>query len=153
VSGIKGTTMAAAQPVTARKWITDGAALLAAVLALSGAFEYWNTETAFQAQSRDIYKVADQSARLAGLRAAVPENAILGYVTDVDEAQPLASSMLLAAQYALAPRLLQKGITRDLVLGNFTHPQDFAAFAQQRGLRLERDFGNGVLLFKKEARP
>ena len=81
-----------------------------------------------------------------------PENAILGYVTDVDDIQPLASAMLFSAQYTLAPRLLQKGAaSRDLVLGNFTKPADFAAFGQQRGLKLERDFGNGVILFRKEA--
>ena len=106
----------------------------------------------FQSQSRDPYKVADQASRFASLRASVPENAILGYVTDVDDIQPLASAMLFSAQYTLAPRLLQKGAaSRDLVLGNFTKPADFAAFGQQRGLKLERDFGNGVILFRKEA--
>jgi hypothetical protein len=58
--------------------------------------------------------------------------------------------MTLGAQYVLAPRLIEKGATDDRVIGNFTRPADFAALGQSYRLRLERDFGNGVVLFRKE---
>ena len=140
-------------PMAAKNTISTAAPLLAASFALWGAVQYWDSETAFQSQSRDVYKVAEQRARLAELQAALPSNAILGYVTDIDDTQPVAGAMLFSAQYTLAPRLLQKGVNHDLILGNFTRPEDFAAFGRQRGMRLERDFGNGVVLFKKAGGP
>jgi hypothetical protein len=127
--------------------------LLAATLSLWGAVQYWDAESAYQRQSPDPYRIADQTARFAEFRAAVPANAILGYLTDVPAEDTLATSMFLAAQYTLAPRLLQKGDSFDAVLGNFTRPGDFTSLGRQHGLRLENDFGNGVVLFRREARP
>jgi len=60
------------------------------------------------------------------------------------------TSMLLSAQYVLAPRLVARGAAQEWVVGNFTRPGDFAAVGRSRGLRLEQDFGNGVVLFRKE---
>ena len=130
-----------------------GAILLAAALSLWGSVQYWSAESAYQRQSPDPYRIADQAARFAELRAAVPANAILGYLTDVPAADTLATAMFLSAQYDLAPRILQKSATLHLVLGNFTKPADFAAVGRGHGLRLERDFGNGVVLFRREAHP
>ena len=81
----------------------------------------------------------------------MPAGAILGYLTDVPAEDNLAATMFFSAQYALAPRLLQKGDSFDAALGDFTRPGDFAALGRQHGLRLERDFGNGVALFRREA--
>lgn len=60
--------------------------------------------------------------------------------------------MFLAAQYTLAPRLLDKKINYQQVLGNFTRPADFAAIGRQYGLTLQRDFGPGVVLYRGDAR-
>jgi hypothetical protein len=83
----------------------------------------------------------------------VSANAILGYLTDIPTEDILATSMFLAAQYELAPRILQKSDAFDAVLGNFTRPADFASLGRQHGLRLDRDFGNGVVLFRRETSP
>lgn len=129
-------------------------AIVASVfLGLWGAVQYVDKETAYQRQSPDPFGVAAQEERLAGLRAAVPAEATLGYVTDVPLGETLGSSMFYVAQYHLAPRLLQKGSAYDLVLGNFTRPGDYGSVGRQQGLRLERDFGSGVVLFRREARP
>jgi hypothetical protein len=37
-----------------------------------------------------------------------------------------------------------------LVLGNFTRPADFAAAGRSQGLRQQQDFGNGVVLFRRD---
>ena len=129
------------------------AVLLAAALSLWGSIQYSGAESAYQRQSPDLYRIADQAARFAELRATVPANAILGYLTDVPAEDILATSMFLAAQYELAPRVLQRGDSFEAVLGNFTRPADFASLGRQHGLRLERDFGNGVVLFRREVHP
>lgn len=143
--------MAATKPNPAAALVT-GAIMLAAALALVGSVQYWNAESEYQHQSPDPYRIADQATRLAEFRSAVPPDAILGYLTDVPAENTLNASMFFAAQYQLAPRLLQKDQSHDLVLGNFTRPAEFASLGRQHGLRIERDFGNGILLFRKEAK-
>jgi hypothetical protein len=133
--------------------VVTGAVLLAAALSLWGAVQYRDTETAYQRQSPDPYRLADQDARFEAFRAAVPAGATLGYLTDLPAEDNLSYAMFLIAQYHLAPRLLQKGSSNEMVLGNFTRPADFAALGRQQGLRMERDFGNGVVLYRREAHP
>jgi hypothetical protein len=127
--------------------------MLAAALSVWGAVQYWDAETAHQRESRDVYRIADQVVRLEGFRSTVPAEAILGYLTDVPVDGTLGSTMFFAAQYALAPRVLQKTGAHDLVLGNFTKPGDYVSAGREHGLRVDHDFGNGVVLYRKEARP
>lgn len=75
----------------------------------------------------------------------VPADAVLGYVTDGE-----ASAAIKVAQYSLAPRLLDAGANHSLVLGEFSRPEEYARLSQPLGLRVERDFGNGVVLFRNE---
>jgi len=129
------------------------AVFVAAALSLWGAVQYQRAESVFQRTSPDPFRIADQEARFAKFRAAVPVDATLGYLTDVVPEDSRAAPMFLAAQYDLAPRLLQKSTAYDLVLGNFMRPADFAALGRQHGLRIERNFGNSVVLFRREAHP
>jgi hypothetical protein len=128
------------------------AVALAALLSLWGSFEYSGLESAYQQQFRDPYQVAAQFSRLERVQSAIPEKAVLGYLTDAVPGSVVGDAMFNGAQYVLAPRVLQKGVAFDLVLGNFTKPGDFAAVGRAQGLGLERDFGNGVVLFRREAR-
>jgi len=121
----------------------------AAVLSLWGVIEYYGFEADFQ-KHRDPYQIG--SARFEGLRALTPEDAVLGYVTEEEPGNALASGMFNAAQYNLAPRLIEKDKALDWTLGNFSRPTDFAAVGRRYGLRLERDLGNGVILYRKEQR-
>ena len=122
---------------------------IAAVLCLWGSFRYYGFETAYQRQNQDPYMVSAQFTRLGPLLSVVPENAVMGYLTDAQPGSVSDSAMLGTAQYVLAPRLLTKGSGPDWVLGNFARPADFAALADSHGLRLQKDFGNGVVLFRK----
>ena len=125
----------------------------ASVLSLWGVVEYFGFETAYQKQNRDPYQIAAQTVRLEGVRAALPEGAAIGYLTDLEPGSIGASSMFNAAQYILAPRILKKEMEEPQVLGNFSRPADFAAIGHQHGLRIEREFQNGVVLFRKEGSP
>jgi hypothetical protein len=122
----------------------------AAALCLWGTFETYAFETAYQQQNRDPYMIGAQFDRLAPVAAVVPQNAILGYLTDVPQGSVTESAMLIGAQYVLAPRLVVRGAGPEWVLGNFTRPADFGAFGRSRGLELQQDFGNGVVLFRGE---
>jgi hypothetical protein len=123
---------------------------VAAWLALWGVFEHYESEVAYQAENQDPYQISATFVRLDGLRSAIPENSSLGYLTDAEPRSTVESAMFLAAQYVLAPRLLAKDTLHEWVLGNFTRPADFAALGKSRSLRLQQDFGNGVVLFRRQ---
>jgi hypothetical protein len=123
-----------------------------AALALLGLFEYAHFESLFQSQYRDPYKVTVQFLRFADLAAAVPAGAELGYVSDQPLGEMAGDTLFGTAQYALAPRLLRKDTTPDLVVGNFTREMDYREFGAPLGLRVEKTFGSGVVLFKKGGR-
>ena len=112
---------------------------LVALVCLWGSFASYGFETAYQRQNSDPYMISQQFVRfeplLSTVPSAVPEDATLGYLTDASPASTTGLAMTLGAHR---------------VIGNFTRPADFAALGQSYRLRLERDFGNGVVLFRKE---
>ena len=123
----------------------------AALLSVWGTFQYFQFETEFQKQPADPYQIHAQATRLEAVRAATPENAALGYLTDAPPGSVADGALFSGAQYALAPRLLQRYSNQERVLGNFARPADFAEFGRTKGLRVERDFGSGVVLFQRES--
>jgi hypothetical protein len=143
----KSETLRIEYPLTTKAGI-----LLAASLALWGVVEYFGFESSYQQQYRDPYLIAAQSVRLESFREAVAANAVLGYLTDVELGSVADDAMFQAAQYTLAPRILERKTSDQQVLGNFTRPADFAALGRQHGLSIERDFGNGVVLYRGETR-
>jgi hypothetical protein len=126
-----------------------GGIAAALLLCVWGVLGQYKLESAYQQQNRDPYLVLEQAARFAALAQALPQGAELGYLTDTQPDSVEATSMLLGAQYALAPRLLSKDGVHEWVLGNFTRPADFAALGQRNGLQMQQDFGNGVILFRR----
>ncbi len=125
---------------------------VAAAVAFSmwGVIEYFGFEAAYQKQSRDPYRIAAQISRLAGVAAAVPDSEVLGYATDLVPGSVAALAIFNSAQYTLAPRLILQDTSQARVLGNFSRPADYAAIGRQHGLLVERDFQNGVVLFRKD---
>lgn len=88
--------------------------------------------------------------RFVEIRSALPGRGVVGYVAD-----PRGKDMLHGgdyyrkfhlAQYALAPLIMVDSPDRDLVIGNFT-PR--ARPPQLPGMTLVRDYGNGVMLFRR----
>ena len=125
---------------------------MAVLLCLWGSWASYGFESDFQLQHGDPYPVAAQFPRFAAALSSIPEGAEIGYITDAPPGNVADTGMFLSAQYVLAPRLLTRGATQELVLGNFIRPADFAAVGRSQGLRLQRDFGEGVVLFEKENR-
>jgi hypothetical protein len=123
---------------------------IAVLLCLWGALASYGVESDYHQQYRDPYLVSAQFTRFGPALSAIPENAEIGYITDTQPGSAAGSAMFLSAQYVLAPRLLKRGAAPALVLGNFTRPADFAAAGRSQGLRQQQDFGNGVVLFRRD---
>lgn len=124
--------------------------VLAVLLCVWGAYQSYEAEVSYEQQYSDAYSVAVQVRRLSPALAVVPANTVLGYVTDVAVGSDVDSIMINTAEFVLAPRLIERAGSHEWVLGNFLRPADFASLGRSKGLRLDRDFGNGVVLFHKE---
>jgi hypothetical protein len=121
---------------------------ISTIICLCGAFLLYGFESDPQ-QQQDPYLISEQFTRLGPVLSKVPRDAVLGYLSDAQTRSVLDSALMGGAQYVLAPRLIERGAAHDWILGNFTQPANFAAVAQNFGLRLEQDFGNGVVLFRR----
>ncbi len=133
--------------------LIQGACLVVGVLAIFGALNSYQVSRGYSAQFPDAYGAARAQVRFAPLLERVPSSAELGYFTDLDPSQPAYAPAFLAAQYAVAPRLLidlRNGFPPELAVGNFSKPQDFAAAGEARGYSLVADLGNGVALFRRK---
>jgi hypothetical protein len=116
-----------------------------ALLSVYGAIQFYGEQTERNQTQRDPYKLVDQERRFAPIRDIVPPSALVGYVSDL-ATDP---TLVLTAQYALAPRLIVKNPSSGWVIGNFARPQDFEAFGRARGLTLVKEFPDGVVLFRR----
>ena len=101
-------------------------------------------------------EISTYERRFQGVRAALPARGVVGYFGRTDSAgrtpaEREASSLLdfkryLLAQYALAPVVLIESTEPDFVVGNFDPGRSPSTPA---GFRIERDFGNGLVLFRR----
>jgi hypothetical protein len=106
--------------------------------------------------SRD--DISTNERRFAALRPLLPAHGLVGYLSDPRPtgATPFDSNAAalhhfrryLLAQYALAPALLVEGTEPELVVGNF---DSGTAPTAPAGLRVVREFGDGLVLFRRSA--
>ena len=128
--------------------VKAGALALLALTALLTNLAYLrdNVRTVPQTAGRD--EVAEYERRFAELKEALPRRGVVGYVSDEADASEEAKKYYLT-QYALAPLVVVRGADRPLVVGNFAAGGTPAPAA---GLALVKDYGDGVVLFGREAR-
>lgn len=88
--------------------------------------------------------------RFVEIRGALPARGVVGYVADSRGKEMLHGGdyyrRFHLAQYALAPLIMVDSVDRELVIGNFstgTRPPPLP------GMTLVRDYGNGVMLFRR----
>ena len=84
--------------------------------------------------------------RFDELKKALPARGVVGYIDDQGE-NPLGPGHYYAAQYALAPLVVEHSPEREFVVGNFT--SSAKASAWPKNLEVVRDFGQGVVLFRR----
>lgn len=138
------------QPSTA---VVNAACAVVALLSLWSTVDFYRTTEGLAASNADVYQIGAQADRFREVASALPPSGTIGYVSDRGTGETLGTVMYDGAQYALAPRLLTERLRQadtPWVLGNFSKPVDVAGFASRRGLTVVRDFGSGVVLFRKE---
>jgi hypothetical protein len=101
-------------------------------------------------------EISSYERRFAELRAMLPARGVVGYLghpapTGATPREANAAALLhfrryLLAQYALAPVLLNESTEPQFVVGNF---EPGAALPAPAGLRVLRDFGDGLILFRR----
>jgi hypothetical protein len=101
---------------------------------------------------QDPYMINLQPERLRDAARMLPENGVVGYLSDLSLADPPGQAAYFGVANALAPRLVVRDPdSPQWVLGNFSRPQDFAAMGGAHRLDLVRDLGNGVVIFRRRA--
>ncbi|HYW43392.1 MAG TPA: hypothetical protein VE959_11090 [Bryobacteraceae bacterium] len=125
---------------------------IAAVLPLWGAYSFYETQTAHPALPADPYQVEALSVRLEAVRQIVPEDAVMGFITDAPPTSDMFQTWYYVTQYALAPRLLERGPDRAWVLAMFANPYALRETAARYRLTLNRFLGPNIALLQNEAR-
>jgi len=132
-------------------FLSEAAVLVAAVLPVCAALSFYRSVSS--APLDDPYKMELLTTRLAGARQMTPEDATLGFITDIPEQnESVFQTLYYGAQYGLAPRLLERGTNHHYVLGVFTNELTVRPAMERDQLRLVKYFGKGVVLLQNEAR-
>jgi len=126
-----------------------------AALALWSMVEFYGATEGLAGPEADVYKTGEQAARYQGIASALPATGIVGYLSDLPSSQTVGAVLYSGAQYTLAPRLiveqrLQPNV--EWVVGSFSRPLDMVQFGKKRSLILVKDFGSGVVLYRREGR-
>ena len=135
-----------------RPLIVCASVVVLSLAALMNLFE----ATAEQGKQGDPYTIEQQLERLQPALSELPPAATaVGYISDMEIATTRGLLAFNAARYALAPRLLvplASAKPGDWVLGNFSTPRDFARAGEASGLSMQKDLGNGVVLYRRAAK-
>lgn len=101
-------------------------------------------------------EISTYEHRFAVLRKALPSHGVVGYLghpepTGINPREANAAALLhfrryLLAQYTLAPLLLIESTEPEFVVGNF---DSGVAIPERTGLRLVRDYGDGLVLLRR----
>ncbi len=92
-------------------------------------------------------------AQLARFAPAVREtsgSSVVGYFSDVPDGTDLTPPFPI--RFAFAPRMLvwfPDPAVAEWVIGDFSKPQDYEAAGKQLGLKLVRNLGHGVVLYRR----
>jgi hypothetical protein len=99
----------------------------------------------------DPFGVESAQQRFAPAAARLPSSGSVGYISDLPVLSQDGMTAFLAAQYALAPRLLApvERTSPQQAVGNFSRPTDYAAVGAKAGYAQESDLGNGIILYDK----
>lgn len=123
-------------------------AIVVAALAVLAAMKSYDLSTQ---QAADPYAITAAQARFAAALEILPVSGEIGYLSDMPLSDNVGQIAYMAAQYAMAPRALMpvEKAPAEWVLGNFAHPGNFAERGAQAGYRIQRDLGNGVVVYRR----
>lgn len=90
--------------------------------------------------------------RFLALRQVLPRRAVLGYISDNASNEETLTARMYIARYALAPLVIVRSLDYPLIVGNFSKTSPDIEIYRKQGLIPLRNFGNGVVLFRRELR-
>ena len=96
--------------------------------------------------------ISNYENRFVNLRQLLPPRGVTGYISDDEneDDQEFIDSRIYLAQYSLSPVILVRSLDYSLIVGNFLdHTPDFEIYRKQ-GLIPIKDFGNGIVLFRRD---
>jgi hypothetical protein len=106
--------------------------------------------------------VTIHEARIAQLKGSLPASGVVGYVTTVENERIFAYEKAMKnveylaqyalTQYTLAPLLVRNSPELPLVVGNFLDGPPAPGFIENNGLVPIKDFGDGLILYRKDVR-
>ncbi len=104
---------------------------------------------------RDLVSVYDK--RFRAVRQFLPENGVVGYITDNDPQEVFSDSYAIQrfylTRYALSPLVVVNSTDQKHVVGDFHNSQPNIKDCESKGLSVVKDYGNGVILFKRRTEP
>jgi len=134
--------------------LARAAIVMVPALAIAAALNFYRTAEEKRLRyhaARESQYIAAGPERFRGVNAIVPAEAEVGYLSDLATSNSDGELWFDGAQYALAPRLVvpyESVQRKDWILGNFSKPVDLAQIERENHLKLVRDFGSGVVLFR-----
>lgn len=104
-------------------------------------------------------EVSRHEVRFQAVKQALPGHGVVGYISDepahvTDLMSPAAREAFkryLLTQYALVPIVLSRGLDGELVVGDFSQPAPDGVVTPP-GFVMVKDFGQGVVLFRRLSR-
>lgn len=106
--------------------------------------------------------VTIHEARIAQLKGSLPVSGEVGYVTTVENEKIFAYerafqnveflAQYVLTQYTLAPLIVRNSPDRLLVVGNFIDGPPAPGFLEGKGLVPIKDFGDGLLIYRRDPR-
>jgi hypothetical protein len=107
--------------------------------------------------------VTIHETRIAQLLPLLPASGAVGYVTTVENDRIFAAektftnveflAQYVLTQYTLAPRIVRNSPDLPLVVGNFIDGPPAPGFLEKNGLVPQKDFGDGLFLYRREQKP
>lgn len=126
--------------------------LVVAVLAVLASLNSYQVSVANARQFADPYGAALAEQRFAPSLPSLPSDAVLAYISDLPLQQVAGTAAFLAAQYALAPRMVvpvEDHPAAEWAVGNFSRPANYAAAGAKSGYAMVGDYGSGVIVYRK----
>jgi hypothetical protein len=140
--------------IQARRVISLFALLAILWLALRSNLQLFQQEAILRLKFVSGDGITNYDQLIAGLRKALPEHGVIGYLTHLSpeaiESDGDAVAEYYLTQYALTPLVVAKSPSYPLVFGNFRHGAPDPKIIASNDLTLVNDLGNGVMLFSRE---
>jgi hypothetical protein len=107
--------------------------------------------------------VSIHEQRIEQIKKVMPPTSVLGYVTTIENEKILLNERSLRnveflaqyylTQYTLAPVFVYNSPEYPFVVGNFLDGPADSEWIRKKGLTPLKDFGDGLILYRKEGRP